>query len=182
MAKRLASTADKISALIAEIEAEAYARGRADARNELLEALGTGNVRKRQTQAERGGRAAKARRRAGGRRRAPRGSVRRFIERVLGEHPGSTVDEIVGRAADDIERSIKASSIRVELRNGRAQQRYLSDNRRWSLARADASLEEGVSEAAVASGGEDTAPDQAAEPTETVHGDKEDGGRLGLSW
>ncbi len=178
MAKRLASTAATLSALIAEVEAEAYARGRADARNELLEALSTGKVTKRQTQAERGGRAAKATRRTRGRGRAPRGSVRRFVERVLGEHPGSTVDEIVGRAADDIERSIKASSIRVELRNGRAQQRYLSNNRRWSLAPADAGIEEDVSGA----GGEDTPTDRVAVPTETAAEGKEDGGKLGLSW
>ena len=172
--------ADRISALIADIEAEAYARGRADARNELLEALGTGKLPKRQTQAERGGQAAKARRRVRG--RAPRGSVRRFVERVLGEHPSSTVRDIAGHVANDIERSIKVSSIRVELRNGRAQQRYVSDNRRWSLAPAHASVEDDVSGAAVASAGEEAAPDQAAESTETVHSGKEDGGRLGLSW
>ena len=80
MARGGTGAAERISALIAEIEAEAYARGRADARNELLRALGAAETSKRP---------AKAKRRGGGRRRAPRGSVRRLVERVLGEHPGS---------------------------------------------------------------------------------------------
>ena len=166
MAKGSAKAADRISALIAEIEAEAYARGRADARNEVLKALGAAEGSKRRTDATRGGRAAKTRRRTGGRRRAPRGSVRRPVERVLGEHPGSTPPEIAGRAADDVERSVKLASIRVELHNGLAQQRYRSDNGRWSLA--GASGEAGVPEAANAPSGEETAT-----------GGKEEGGRLG---
>ena len=45
MARAPATTADRLSALITEIEAEAYARGRADARKELLDLLGTGTGR-----------------------------------------------------------------------------------------------------------------------------------------
>ena len=171
MAKATASAADRISAAIAEIEAEAYARGRADARNEMLKALGAVEGSKRQTGAARVGRSGKARRRVGGRRRAPRGSVRRLVERVLGDHPGSTPPEIAGRAADDVERSVKLASIRVELHNGLKQKRYLADNGRWSLASAQASEAKGVTDAADSPGGEDAAT-----------GGKEDGGRLGLSW
>ena len=152
MAKGSASAAERMSALIADIEAEAYARGRADARSEVLKALGAAEGSKRP---------AKARRRAGG--RAPRGSVRRLVERVLGEHPGSTAPEIADRAAGDVERSVKLSSIRVELGNGLARQRYVCDNGRWSLPPAGPSGE-----------------DAAAAPTEA--GGKEDRGRLGLSW
>ena len=39
------STTKELSALIAEIEAEAYARGRADARKELLDVLAAGGGR-----------------------------------------------------------------------------------------------------------------------------------------
>jgi len=119
--------------------------------------------------AARRGRASKAGRRTGGRRRAPRGSVRRLVERALGEHPGSTPPEIAGRAADHVERSVKLVSIRVELRNGLAQHRYVSDNGRWSLAGAS---------------GEDAVPEAADTPRgeEAATGGEEEGGRLGLSW
>ncbi len=168
MAKGSASVAERLSALIADIEAEAYARGQADARNAALKALGAMEGSKRSAEA-RGGRPAKARRRGGGRKRAPRGSVRRLVERVLGEHPGSTPPEIAGRAADDAERSVKLASIRVELSNGRTQERYASDNGRWSLAGASGA--DAVPEAADTSGGEEAAT-----------GGTEEGGRLGLSW
>ena len=42
MARAPASSAARVSALITEIEAEAYARGQADARKELLDLLGAG--------------------------------------------------------------------------------------------------------------------------------------------
>ena len=160
MTKGSAGAAERMAALIVEIETEAYARGRADARSEMRKALGAADGSQRTT---------KARRRAGG--RAPRGSVRRLVERVLGEHPGSTAREIAGRAAGDAERSVKLASIRNELSNGLAQRRYRSDNGRWSLA--GASGEDGA---------EDAATDRVDEPPKTADGGKEDRGRLGLSW
>ena len=51
-----------------------------------------------------------------------------------GTHPGSTVQEILERAATDTERSIKLPSIRNELQSGRRQGKYESNGRRWSLA------------------------------------------------
>ena len=94
--------------------------------------------------------------------------MRRLVERVLGEHPGSTAPEIAGRAADDVARSVKLASIRVELRNGLAQQRYVSDDGRWSLAGAS---------------GEDAVPEAAGTPRgeDAETGGTEEGGRLGLS-
>ncbi len=57
--------------------------------------------------------------------RPPRGSVPRFVERVLLAHPGWTAREIAGQAASGTERSIPPlDSIRVELRKGRASGRY----------------------------------------------------------
>ena len=140
MAKAATSGAEKLAKLTSGIEAEAYARGRADARKELLDLLTAGSERgARATPASgrRAGKAASPAKRAGSGNRAPRGSLRRFVERVLGEHPGATVPEIAGYAATEAECSIKTGSIRVELSNGRKQGRYVSDNRRWSLAASD---------------------------------------------
>ena len=136
------STMDRISALIATIEADAYARGKADARKEFLEVLGGADGGARPARASRGRRRGKStpKRRTGGRKRAPRGSVPPFVDRVLRAHPGSTVPDITRHAADDTERSIKVASIRVELRNGRIQGRYVSDNGRWSHADTEASI------------------------------------------
>ena len=139
MAKGSSSVTKRVSALIAEIESEAYARGRADARKELLDVLGAAEGRTAPAKARRGKGPAKAaaKRRAGGSKRAPRGSVPRFVQRVLGEHPGSTVAEIAGHAAGETERSIEQGSIRVELRKGRLQGRYVAENGRWALAVAE---------------------------------------------
>lgn len=140
VAKGTASTAERVSALIAEIEAGAYARGQADARKELLDVLGGAEGQAPPARTRRGRRPAKAapKPRFGGGKRAPRGSVPRFVQRVLHEHPGSTAPEIAGHATDDTERSIKLASVRTELRNGRLQGSYVSDDGRWSLAVADA--------------------------------------------
>ena len=58
----------------------------------------------------------------------------RFVEQALRDHPGSTVQEILGLASTDAERLIRLSSIRVQLGNGRKQGRYELRGRRWSLA------------------------------------------------
>ena len=137
MPKASRTGTDKLSALIAEIEAEAYARGRADAKQEFLDVLGTGGAAPSRSAASGGrkGRTAGApRRRASGGKRAPRGSVPRFVERVLRERPGLTPQEIVAQAATDTERLIKLGSIRTELTNGRGQGRYELVDGRWSLA------------------------------------------------
>lgn len=136
MPKAAKTGADKLSALIAGVEAEAYARGRADAMNELRDLLTTG---RNETAAAKPARAKASRKtasrgRRNGGKRAPRGSVPRFVERVLRTFPGSTAQEIAGRASDDTERSIGISSIRVALYKGRARGVYRSDGTRWSLA------------------------------------------------
>ena len=139
MAKSAASNREKLAALISGIEAEAYERGRADARKALLDRLTAGSGRGAgagKTSRGRAGKAASPARRATGK-RAPRGSVRRFVERALKEHPGATASEIAGHAATDIDRSVKPVSIRNELYNGGKQGRYVSDKGRWSLAVSD---------------------------------------------
>lgn len=188
MAKRSASATGRVSALIAEIEAEAYARGKVDARKELLDVLGAAEGRTAPARAGRGKRPAK--RRTGGSKRAARGSVPRFVQRVLHENPGSTVAEIAGHASDETERSIKPASVRVELRNGRLQGRYVSENGRWSLAVAETHAAARVATASpdpssgstpgadeAASGpGEDAGDAAASEP-----GGDESRGTLGLN-
>ena len=166
MAKGLASVGERVAALITEIEAEAYARGRADARKELLDALGVAPRRPALARPKRArGRAKAARKRsARGSGRAPRGSVPRFVGRVLDEHPGTPAAEIAGHAASDVERSIRLASIRVELSKGRAQGRYVSDNGRWSLA-ATAATE--IS-AAPSSGSASSDPSAGVKPGEEV--------------
>ena len=141
MPKAAGSNAERLSALIAGIEADAYERGRADARKELLDLLqpGSGQTGARAARGKTAGRKASKEKGAGRGKRAPKGSVRPFVERVLREHPGATAPEISGHADDDVERSIKLSSIRVELRNGGLQGRYVSDRGRWSLAASEAS-------------------------------------------
>lgn len=140
MARGPSGNADKLSALVAEIEAEAYARGQADARKELLDLLGAGAAGPGAARRTRGkpAKPAAPKRRASGRKRAPKGSVPRFVEQALRDRPGQTPQEILARAASDVERLIKLPSIRTELRNGRQQGKYELNDGRWSLAPSDA--------------------------------------------
>ena len=147
MARAPARVADRLSALIAEIEAEAYARGRDDARKELLDLLGAGPVGRADAGRARA-RAAAPKRRARGGRRAPRGSVPRFVAQALRENPGRTPAEILARASSDEERRIKLASIRTELGNGRRQGKYELTGGRWFLAASAAGDAEPSSPAA----------------------------------
>ena len=194
MADDLTSGMEKLSALIAEIDAEAYARWQADARKELLDVLGAGDwAAPANTRRGRRPKAAALKPRAGGRKRAPRGSVPRFVERALRERPGSTVQEILALAATDAEQPIKPPSIRTELRNGRKQGRYELRDGRWSLA-ASASAAAGEDdssdappdaeperdEASGVSDGDPATRNTASPETEADgNGNR---GRLGLTW
>lgn len=152
-ASRTAS--ERLSALIAEVEAEAYARGQADAKKEILDLLGTGGERAVRARGTRGRRAKAAapKRRASGRKRAPKGSVPRFVEQALRASPGLTPPEILARAATDMERLIKLPSIRTELRNGRNQGKYELNDGRWSLAGSNPGPEATASPGAPAASG-----------------------------
>ncbi len=168
MPKAADTNAEKVSALVAEIEAEAYARGRADAMKELRELLTAGGGKPAGAKAPartRGRNPASPARRSRGR-RAPKGSVPRFVERVLLAHPGSTAQEIAGHAATDAERLIRLSSIRVELSKGRASGRYASDSRRWSF----------VGEAPPPAEEESAPPDPAPATNRASDGDAADPG------
>ena len=163
MPKASRTGSDKLSALIAEIEAEAYARGQADARKELLDLLGSGGVRapRATSRGRKAKPAAAPKRRASGRKRAPRGSVPRFVEQALRDRPGLTPPEILARAATDMERLIKLPSIWTELRNGRRQGKYELSGGRWSLAAPDPG----------AAGADETASPEATQGSEPGEGE-----------
>ena len=164
MPKASRSGSDKLAALVAEIEAEAYARGRAEARQELLNLLGSGGVgapRAKPSRGRKAGAAAAPKRRASGRKRAPKGSVPRFVEQVLRGRPSLTPPEILACAATDMEHLIKLASIRTELRNGRGQGKYELSGGRWSLAASGAG----------AAGGDETASSEPAPATEPGEGE-----------
>ena len=110
---------------------------------------------------------------------------------MLRDHPGATAREIPGHAAGDVERSIKLSSIRVELRNGGLRGRYVSDRGRWSLAASEmplaaperaASSEPPPGAALVADGAEGGAPQNAGETGTPEDGERETGTTLGLNF
>ena len=139
--KNSGDTAKRLGGLVAEIQAAAYERGRADARKELRDALAPDRARLSRTGGAPGKGARKrasAKRSSGGRKRAPRGTVPPFVERVLRAHPGSTAREILARAANDGERSVLLTSIQTHLHVGRTRGRYVAIDGRWSLAGADA--------------------------------------------
>ena len=194
MAKAAGGNAEKLSALIAGIEADAYARGRADARKELLDLLQSEGRQTSDTRAARGksaGKKASTGKRTGRGKRAPKGFVRPFVERALGERPGATAPEILGYAASDVERSIKLSSVRVELRNGRLQGRYVSDAGRWAHSVSEASSaapEEAASSepppdsAPVAGEAGSGPPPDAGDAAAPEDGEGESGKTLGLKF
>ena len=192
MANDTTPATERLSALIAEIEAETYARSQADASKELLKILRAGGEPAAPARTRRGRqpKAAAPRRRAGGGKRAPRGSVPRLVERALRGRPGLTPPEILDLAATEEERLIKLSSIRVELGSGLKRGRYESRDGRWSLAApASAAAEEDGSpgpneeparDAAGASTGDPQITDAGSPASEAAT--DEDRGKLGLAW
>ena len=167
MAKGPENAAGRLSTLVAEIEATAYARGKADARKEALAALGAGEkTASRPRRSEPPGKRPAGQARASKGKRAPRGAVRPLVERALRDRPGSTPPEILERAANDGERLVKLASVRVELHVGRREGRYESREGRWSLAASPA-----------ADDGEPGGNAGAPEPDTGVCQ-----GRLGMNW
>ena len=209
MAKGPKSAESRLSALVTEIEAEAYARGRADARKEIRAALGAAGEPASRPARETASAARPARgARASGGKRAPRGTVRTLVERALRDRPGLTPREIVDRAATDAERLVKLTSIRVELHTGRRQNRYESQDGRWLLAASSSAVEDGEPDAPEAPAADvstiapkDASPSESArsrEPDEAASAPTSDAaegtptsgkpetgegqGRLGMNW
>lgn len=67
------------------------------------------------------------------RKRAPKGLVRKVVKRALAGRPGRTPAEIEMTAQGDLEKMIRASSYRSELRKGREAGLYREDNGKWFL-------------------------------------------------
>ncbi|MCY4550347.1 MAG: hypothetical protein OXC28_18430 [Defluviicoccus sp.] len=187
MAKGSMSKSQELSALVADIEARAFERGRIDTRNQVLELLGArSGSPARETRSPRRKNAA-PKRRAAGRKRAPRGSVPRLVERALGERPGLTPTEILGSATTDADRWVKLSSVVNELRGGRRGGKYVLEDGRWSLAARDAGSAKpaGAAEALlepVAESPESDSPTQPDAPADPQPGEGGRKGTLGLAW
>ena len=67
------------------------------------------------------------------RKRAPKGLVRKVIMRALTKRPGLTPAEMEATAQGELERMIRTSSYRAELRNGREAGLYREVGGRWFL-------------------------------------------------
>ena len=134
------SVIDQFAATIKRVEDDAYARGKADAKKDLLAFLSTQapSVKPVAPQPEKTEAAERNKPRiltpARARQRAPRGIVPAFISRVLLKHSDLTPKEIRAHAETEFEHMIKPPSLRSELRNGRKQGRYCSEFGRWSMA------------------------------------------------
>lgn len=180
MVKVPESAAGRLSALVAEIDATAYARGKADARKEVLAALEAATTlasRPRGNRAPLGCPAGKARTGAG--RRAPRGTVRTLVERALRDQLASTPSEILDCAASDGERLVKLTSIRVELHAGPRQGRYESKGGRWSLAAPSSATNEDKPDAPASAPTGNGPGDNAEAGQPEIDGNQ---GRLGMNW
>ena len=132
---------DELVTLIRSIEADAYERGKADAKREIMTYLTTNATlesapegrdmtrpsRRSQRRAERP---------ASDRKRAPKGTTAALINRVLASHPGLTPSEILTHAETDYEKMVGGPSLRNQLRRGRDENRYRrADDGRWYLIR-----------------------------------------------
>ena len=117
--------------------AESYARGKEDAKRELMEFL-NGKTQpavelRKPTPVIVRDRPVKP---PGERQRAPKGSVVKFINRVLtSADQGLTPQEIQTYASDEYERMIKVASIRGDLRAGRNAGRYNEQRGQWFLVK-----------------------------------------------
>lgn len=188
MAKDPESATVRLSALVAEIEAAAYTRGKADARTEILAALGAA-ARPAPRPRRSGSAAARptGKPRTSGGRRAPKGAVRALVERALRDRPGSTPPEILDAAATDGERLVKLASIQIELYAGRREGRYESTDGCWSVAASPSAPDDDApdtpespasDETAAATTGNEPAEDAEARDPETGGSQ----GKLGMNW
>ena len=144
------TSADELLAIIRSIEADAYERGKADAKREIMAYLTTnaslGTViggQAKEPQQPRRVRQNTTVRAASDRQRAPKGSTAALINRVLSSHPGLTPAQILTRAETEYEKMIRGPSLRNQLRRGREQGRYRRTGGRWYLADAGKDEAEG---------------------------------------
>ena len=138
----VAAFSDELTDTLFRAEAAAYERGKEDGRSEMLNELMV-NVRAKQ-QAERqdtepqpprsGAIDADGARPASARKRAPKGTVRSLINRVLSSRPGLKPKQILAHAETANEKMVQPPSLRNQLRRGLKQGQYRSTHGRWHLA------------------------------------------------
>ena len=101
-----------------------YQRGSEDAMREILNLAQGGGSRSAR------GSAPKT---AGGKKkRAPRGTAKSLVERVLASG-ARTVRQITEAASSEAERLLSGSAIRLELDRGKRDRRYVNRSGKWSL-------------------------------------------------
>jgi hypothetical protein len=120
-----ANTLDEILQSLRHAFEQAYERGAKDTFNRLI---GTINGVGREP-------TLKARsKKTASRKRAPRGTARALILRVLSEKKtGARFPEIIAAAKTTAEKSATSSAIRLELYKGKKERRYRNSNGTWSL-------------------------------------------------
>jgi len=102
-----------------------YQRGSEDAmRNILSLAQGGASTRGRAAAAPKAGR--------GKKKRAPRGTAKALVERVLSSG-ARTVRQITEAASSEGEKLLSGSAIRLELDRGKRDRRYVNRAGKWSL-------------------------------------------------
>jgi hypothetical protein len=111
---------------LAQIGGEtAYQRGSEAAMRQILSLAQIGGVSK-------GARGPAPKAVRGKKRRAPRGTAKTLVERVLASGP-RTVREISESASSEGEKLLSGSAIRLELERGKRDRRYVNRGGKWSL-------------------------------------------------
>lgn len=142
---------DRLQSLLSEAIEDAYARGRADAKREMLALLSnepaevtdamprlaSGEIEATHNSAREDGDEEAvdfAARSPIERKRAPKGLPRAVVDRALGEAKhGLTPQDIAESFRNDYERMIAVSTLRGELRKGMNEGRYYEQNGQWFL-------------------------------------------------
>ena len=138
---------DELVALIRSLEADAYERGKADAKREIMAYLTTnaslGPVTSGQAKTPQPPSRPIKQRVAAGRQRAPKGTTGKLISRALSSHPGLTPAQILTHAETGDEKMVQGPSLRNQLRRGRKEGRYRRTDGRWYLNAAGKDEAEG---------------------------------------
>ena len=135
---------DEIADTLSRAEAAAYARGKEAGRKEILDEL-IASAQAKQQAPRSGAIEADSARPSSDRTRAPKGTVRRLINRVLSSRPGLRPIEILAHAETDYEKMVQAPSLRNQLRRGLGQGQYRRTHGHWYLADPGENEAEGLS-------------------------------------
>ena len=143
---------DELADTLSRAEAAAYERGKNDGQREMLDELISNAQAKQQaaqqdteTQPPRSGAIeADGARPASARKRAPKGTVRSLINRVLSSRPGLKPIQILAHAETDHEKMVQPPSLRNQLRRGLKQGQYRSTRGCWHLADPKKNEAEGI--------------------------------------